>query len=78
MQFSECYQHSEIDDNGIRVVSPLPFTSVNASVITIIIMFCIYIAPFIRRRSSEKLYKYYLIKPSQPPCETGKDKRDYP
>lgn len=78
MQFSDYYQHSEIDDNGIRVRSPLPFTRENASVITAILMFCIYIAPFIRLRSSEKLYKYYLIKSSQPACETGKDERDYP
>lgn len=47
------YQLSEIEDyNGIRAPPHLLLTTVNASVIIIIMMFCIYIALFILLRSS--------------------------
>lgn len=51
------------DYNGIRVPPPLPLTRVNASVITVIMTFCIYIAPFILLRSSKSFTNIISLNP---------------
>lgn len=55
-----------------------PLTRVNASVISYNNNVLHLYRVVYSSEELKKLYKHYLIKSSQPPCEAGNDKRDYP
>lgn len=61
-----------------RFLPSLPLTRVNASVIAIIMMFCIYIAPFILLRSSKRFTNIISLNPLRHPCEASNQREIIP